>query len=100
MWVRMKNIWIFAERGFQRSLVHTSNANPGFWKVRNIKEKVKEDLLVEGQHLEKRQETGFSFNYLHVSCKTLSYPVFIRGKSFLVRCLICVIISFSTKTVA
>lgn len=41
---------------FKRTLVYTSNANPWFWRVRNIKEKVKEDLLAEGKHLEKRQE--------------------------------------------
>lgn len=57
MWVRTKNVWIFAEGGFQKTLVHTSNANPWFWRVRNVKEKVKEDLLAEGKHLEKRQDS-------------------------------------------
>lgn len=87
MWVKMKNIWIFAERGFPRTLVHTSNANPGFWKVRNIKENVKQDLLAEGQHLGKDRRQNSVLVYLHVRL-TFSYPVFIRGKGFLVRCLI------------
>lgn len=57
----MKNIWIFTVCGFLTTLVHTSNADPWFWKVRNVKEKVKEDLIVEGKHLEKKTKDRIQF---------------------------------------
>lgn len=57
--------WIFSKGGLQRTLVYTSNANPWFWRVRNIKEKVKEDLLPEGKHLEnKTRQDSVSNSFL------------------------------------
>lgn len=49
VWAKTEYTGIFTEWGFQRILVDTSNANPWFWRVMNIKVKV---FLAEGKHID------------------------------------------------